>query len=44
VLHVLGEVERLEQLLDTGTDHAGLLMMDEALPLRVRERKSPVAW
>ncbi len=44
VLHVLGEVERLGQLLDTGADQAGLLMMDEDLPQRVRERKSTGAW
>lgn len=39
VLHVLGEVERLSQLLDTGTDETGLVMMDEQLPKRVRVRK-----
>lgn len=44
VLHVLGEVGRLEQLLDTGADEAGLLMMDENLPQRVRARKSTGAW
>jgi transcriptional regulator with XRE-family HTH domain len=44
VLHVLGEVDRLGQLLDTGADQAGLLMMDEDLPQRVRERKRTAAW
>lgn len=44
VLQVLGELERLEQLLDTGADEAGLLMMDEDLPQRVRVRKSTGAW
>lgn len=40
ILHVLGEIERLEQLLDTGTDAVGLVMMDEDLPERVRRRRS----
>lgn len=40
VIYVLGEIERIEKLLDTGTDEAGLLMMDEELPDRVRARKS----
>lgn len=40
ILHVLGEIERLEQLLDTGTDEVGLVMMDADLPERVRPRKS----
>lgn len=39
VLYVLGELERLEKLLDTGTDEVGLLMMDEDLPERVRARR-----
>ena len=40
ILCVLGEIERLEKLLDTGTDEVGLVMMDENLPKRVRPRKS----
>jgi transcriptional regulator with XRE-family HTH domain len=40
VLHVFGEIERLERLLDTGEDTVGLLMSDEALPQRVRSRRS----
>lgn len=40
VLHVFGEIERLERLLDTGEDTVGLLMSDEALPQRVRPRRS----
>ena len=43
VLFVLGEIAQLEQLLDTRADHAGLLMMDEQLPERVRPRKTPRA-
>jgi DNA-binding XRE family transcriptional regulator len=39
-LHVLGETERLERLLDSGTDELGLILMDEQLPKRVRQRKS----
>jgi len=41
---VLGEVDRIGQLLDTGADAAGLLMMDEDLPQRVRARKGTAAW
>jgi transcriptional regulator with XRE-family HTH domain len=40
ILYVLGEIDRLEKLLDTGTDEVGLVMMDESLPERVRPRKS----
>ncbi len=40
ILYVLGELERLETLLDTGTDELGLLMMDESLPQRIRTRQS----
>jgi transcriptional regulator with XRE-family HTH domain len=38
ILHVLGEIARLEQLLDTREDEMGLVLMDEALPERVRKR------
>ena len=40
VLHVLGEIEQLEKLLDTSSDEVGLMMMDENLPRRVRPRKT----
>jgi transcriptional regulator with XRE-family HTH domain len=40
ILYVLGEVERLEKLLDTGSDDVGLVLMDENLPERVRYRKA----
>jgi transcriptional regulator with XRE-family HTH domain len=40
VLHVFGEIDRLNGLLDTGADTVGLLMSDEALPQRVRQRRS----
>jgi transcriptional regulator with XRE-family HTH domain len=40
VLHVFGEIVRLERLLDTGDDTVGLLMSDEALPQRVRQRRT----
>ncbi len=43
ILYVLGELERLETLLDTGTDELGLLMMDESLPQRIRTRQSKAA-
>jgi transcriptional regulator with XRE-family HTH domain len=39
-LHALGELDRLERLLDSGTDELGLMLMDEQLPKRVRQRKS----
>jgi transcriptional regulator with XRE-family HTH domain len=39
VLHVFGEIERFNQLLDTGKDVIGLTLMDEQLPRRVRTRK-----
>lgn len=38
-LYVFGELERLNQLLDTGEDMIGLTLMDEQLPKRVRTRK-----
>lgn len=40
ILHVLGEIDRLEHLIDTGDDTVGLVMMDAALPARVRPRRS----
>ena len=39
-LHVFGELERLNQLLDTGEDAMGLMLMDAQLPKRVRNRKA----
>lgn len=38
-LHVLGELERLERLLDTSQDAIGLVLMDERLPQRVRRKR-----
>jgi transcriptional regulator with XRE-family HTH domain len=43
ILHVLGEIERIENLLDTAADAVGLVMMDEALPKRIRPRRSTAA-
>lgn len=41
-LQVFGELEQLNQLLDTPQDTIGLTLMDEKLPQRVRKsRKSP---
>jgi hypothetical protein len=37
---VLGELDRVERLLDSGTDELGLMLMDEQLPKRVRQRKN----
>lgn len=36
---VLGEIEKLNQLLDTAKDDIGLMLMDEQLPRRIRSRK-----
>ncbi len=38
-LHVFGELERFNQLLDTAEDMIGLTLMDEQVPQRVRARK-----
>ena len=44
-LHVLGEIQALERLLDTTNDSLGLALMDEQLPQRVRQRrKDSPAW
>ncbi|MDR2564609.1 MAG: helix-turn-helix transcriptional regulator, partial [Bifidobacteriaceae bacterium] len=37
-LHVFGEIEALENLLDWGEDDIGLILMDQSLPQRVRAR------
>lgn len=39
-LYVLGELSRLEQLLDAAKDELGIQLADEQLPKRVRARKS----
>ena len=39
-LQVFGEIERLNQLLDSSQDMIGLTLMDERLPQRVRARKA----
>ena len=38
-LHVFGEIQALEQLLDTAKDNIGLTLMDEQLPKRVRSKR-----
>ncbi|MFL9990230.1 helix-turn-helix transcriptional regulator [Paraburkholderia sediminicola] len=38
-LHLFGELQRLDDLLDSGQDDIGLTLMDEKLPQRVRTRK-----
>ncbi len=38
-LQVFGELEKLDQLLDTPNDTIGLMLMDENLPQRVRKRR-----
>ena len=42
-LHVLGELDRLSDLLDTAKDDIGLVLMDEQLPKRIRRKKSTAA-
>lgn len=37
-LHVFGEVQVLERLIDTPNDDIGLTLMDEQLPKRVRSK------
>lgn len=37
-LHVFGEIQALEHLLDTPNDEIGLTLMDERLPQRVRNK------
>lgn len=37
-LHVFGEINALENLLDTPKDEIGLTLMDEQLPRRVRSK------
>lgn len=37
-LHVFGEIQALEKLLDTANDDIGLTLMDERLPKRVRNK------
>lgn len=44
ILNVLGELHRVEDLLDSATDELGLQLMDEQLPKRVRARRSSGAW
>lgn len=41
-LQVFGQLDKLDQLLDTPQDTIGLILMDEQLPQRVRKsRKTP---
>jgi ribosome-binding protein aMBF1 (putative translation factor) len=37
-LHVFGEIQALEHLLDTSRDEIGLTLMDERVPKRVRSK------
>ncbi|MDR1152809.1 MAG: helix-turn-helix domain-containing protein [Bifidobacteriaceae bacterium] len=44
-LQVFGELESLENLLDSEHDEIGLVLMDQSLPQRVRPRSRDVeAW
>lgn len=38
-LYVLGEINKINDLLDTANDNIGLILMDEQLPQRIRKRK-----
>jgi len=42
-LHVFGEIQALEHLLDTPNDEIGLSLMDERLPKRVRSKSARVS-
>ncbi|WP_415033274.1 helix-turn-helix domain-containing protein [Azonexus sp.] len=42
-LHVFGEIQALERLLDTPNDEIGLMLMDEHLPQRVRSKSGSVS-
>lgn len=37
-LHVFGEIDALERLLDTPNDNIGLTLLDEQLPKRIRTK------
>ena len=39
-LQVFGELDKLDQLLDTANDSIGLILMDERLPQRIRKSKT----
>lgn len=45
-LHVFGEIKALENLLDTSSDDIGLMLMDQKLPKRIRNKSddTPEAW
>lgn len=40
-LHVLGALDDFRKLLDTASDEIGLVLMNEEVPRRVRQRKVP---
>ncbi|MES9857284.1 MAG: helix-turn-helix transcriptional regulator [Sedimenticola sp.] len=40
MLHIIGELDKLNLLLDTAQDSIGLTLMDEKLPKRVRTPKA----
>lgn len=39
-LHVFGELDKLNQLMDSAQDTVGLVLMNEQLPMRVRKPKA----
>ena len=39
-LHVFGEIDELGELMDTGVDPIGLMLVDEQLPKGIRQRKT----
>ena len=41
VLHLFGELRRLEELLDSSKDEIGLVLADESLPERIFKKKKP---
>ena len=37
--HILGELDKINLLLDTATDDIGLTLMNQQLPLRIRKKR-----
>lgn len=41
---VLGEIDRISDFLDAGTDDTGLLLDRESLPKRIDRKRTPKSW
>ena len=40
-MYVFGELDRLNQLLDSGHDEIGLMLIEDQLPKRIRAKRNP---